>query len=241
MNAKASLQQPDERSQLKKGIIKRVWQLVGYIISIGAIFFLSAGTFNWLGAWVYLGLYVLGILINGLLLLRINPELIAERAQVRPDTKDWDRIVTRLALLFTVSMFVVSGLDQRFGWSPAIPLGLWLVIVVIFSLSSAFSSWAMIANAYFSTTVAIQKDRGHSVVTGGPYRLVRHPAYSGWLINTLVTPLVLGSLWALIPAALQVINLVVRTALEDRTLQEELEGYRAYSGKVRYRLAPGIW
>lgn len=241
MNAKGSLKQPDGRSDLNKGILKRARQLIATVLAIGAMLFLSAGTFRWPGAWTYLGLYVLNIIINGILLLRINPELIAERAQVRPETKDWDKIVTRVTLLLIMAVYLVSGLDRRFGWSPAIPLGLWLAMVAVFILSSAFSSWAMISNAYFATTVSIQKDRGHAVATGGPYRLVRHPGYSGWIVNTLVTPLVLGSSWALIPAALAAISFVARTALEDKTLQAELEGYQAYTGKVRYRLVPGVW
>jgi protein-S-isoprenylcysteine O-methyltransferase Ste14 len=99
----------------------------------------------------------------------------------------------------------------------------------------------MLTNEFFSRDVRIQEDRGHAVVSDGPYRLVRHPGYAGFIVATLATPLVLGSLWALIPAALATAGLVVRTALEDRTLKEELDGYREFAQQTRYRLLPGIW
>lgn len=108
-------------------------------------------------------------------------------------------------------------------------------------LGNALSSWAMISNAFFAGTVSIQQDRGHTTVTGGPYHYVRHPAYSDWISSNLAIPLVLGSLWAFVPAVFVAIGFVVRTALEDRTLQAELDGYQAYTGQVRYRLAPGLW
>ncbi|HSG18406.1 MAG TPA: isoprenylcysteine carboxylmethyltransferase family protein [Anaerolineae bacterium] len=184
---------------------------------------------------------MIGIAINAVILLRVNPEVISERAEVREETKGWDRVVTSAALVFVVTMFVVAGLDWRSGWSPAVPLWIWLAALVVLILGSAFSSWAMISNAYFATTVSIQEDRGHTVVTGGPYQFVRHPAYSGWMLSTLATPLVLGSLWAYIPAGLVVISFVVRAALEDKTLLAELDGYETYVGGVHYRLLPGVW
>ena len=101
--------------------------------------------------------------------------------------------------------------------------------------------WSMAANAFFSMIVSIQKDRGHTVVTDGPYRYVRHPGYAGSILFTIATPLVLGSLWAFIPCGLAAALFVVRTALEDRTLQEELPGYKEYAQQTRYRLLPGIW
>ena len=111
---------------------------------------------------------MIGIAINAVILLRVNPEVISERAEVREETKGWDRVVTSAALVFVVTMFVVAGLDWRSGWSPAVPLWIWLAALVVLILGSAFSSWAMISNAYFATTVSIQEDRGHTVVTGGP-------------------------------------------------------------------------
>ena len=241
MNSKATVQQTMDSGQLKKGMRKRARQLIVQTLVIGAIFFLSAGTLRWPGAWAYLAIYTIGIAINAVILLRVNPEVIAERAEVREETKGWERVVTSAAMLFILAMFIVAGLDWRFGWSPAVPSWLWLAALVVMTLGSAVSSWAMISNAYFATTVSIQEDRGHTVATGGPYQFVRHPGYSGWILSALATPLVLGSLWAFIPAGLVAISFVVRTVLEDKTLRAELDGYEAYAGQVRYRLAPGVW
>lgn len=230
-----------DNRDLNKGIRKRARQLVVQTAAIGAILFVSAGTLCWLGAWVYLIIYVVGIAINALVLFRLNREVIAERAEVRKETKDWDRTVTSVVVVLLVSLYVVGGLDFRFGWSPVLPLWLWLAAVAVLILSNAFSSWAMISNPFFAPTVSIQEDRGHTVITRGPYQFVRHPAYIGWIIGAFATTLVLGSLWALVPAGLAAIAFVVRTALEDRTLQAELDGYQAYTAEVKYRLVPGIW
>ena len=105
----------------------------------------------------------------------------------------------------------------------------------------SFSSWAMISNPFFSGTVRIQEERGHIVATSGPYRYIRHPGYSGWILANLATPVALGSLWGLVPGVLAAILFVIRTSKEDQTLQEELDGYQAYSEQVHYRLVPGIW
>ncbi|NIN68361.1 MAG: hypothetical protein GTO63_27370 [Anaerolineae bacterium] len=138
-------------------------------------------------------------------------------------------------------MLLIAGLDLRWGWSPPLPLALRLAGLVVVVLGSATASWAMLSNAYFSTGVRIQEERGHRVVSKGPYRYVRHPGYSGFSLSNLGLPLMLGSAWALIPGGLLSSAMIIRTVLEDRTLHEELEGYEAYARKVRYRLIPGIW
>ena len=120
-------------------------------------------------------------------------------------------------------------------------LNLQIAAFAVYALGSGLFSWAMITNAYFSTAVRIQDDRGHQVCTTGPYRFVRHPGYVGASLQSLVMPLMFGSLWALIPGALAVLMLVIRTTLEDQTLHEELDGYREYAQKTRYRLLPGTW
>jgi protein-S-isoprenylcysteine O-methyltransferase Ste14 len=138
-------------------------------------------------------------------------------------------------------MYIVAGLDARFGWSPEYALAIHLVALVLAPLGQCLFSWAMASNKFFSRAVRIQMDRGHAVETGGPYQYVRHPGYVGMIISMLATPLVLGSLWALIPAGLASGLYIVRTALEDQTLQEELEGYKAYAQHVRCRLLPRVW
>jgi protein-S-isoprenylcysteine O-methyltransferase Ste14 len=135
----------------------------------------------------------------------------------------------------------VAGLDERFGWSPPFAAGLHVGGALGVVLGFALFLWAMAANAFFSEGVRIQTDRGHKVATQGPYRTVRHPGYVGAMLAEAATPVLLGSLWALIPAAGSVLCYVIRTALEDRTLVAELPGYAEYTTRTRYRLLPGIW
>jgi protein-S-isoprenylcysteine O-methyltransferase Ste14 len=144
-------------------------------------------------------------------------------------------------LLSTAVLLVVIGLDERFGWTGELPLWVQLAGIALLLLSFYVISWSMASNRFFSGVVRIQEDRGHSVVTGGPYRFVRHPGYVGLVILACSVPLMLSSLWALVPAGLTVIVIVIRTALEDRTFQKELDGYTGYAQKVRFRLIPGIW
>lgn len=242
MNANVSVKGSKGDPDIRAGIKKRAIQIAIQTLILAAILFISSGRLDWVMAWVYLGIYVVCILINLVILLRHNPELIAERAEMGPGTKGWDKaLATLYGLVSGIGTLLIAGLDMRFGWSPEIPLALRLIALVAMALGFALASWAMLSNAFFATTVRIQDERGHAVASGGPYQFVRHPGYAGWLLAGIVTPLMFGSWWALIPAVLVGIFLVIRTALEDKTLQEELDGYREYAQKVPYRLAPGIW
>ena len=222
----------------RKAIVRRVLQLVITLVILAASMFLASGRLDWVMAWVYLGLYVGMIIATGLVIER---DLIAERSRVGEGTKDWDRVLGSLSLfLVTPGALIVAGLDDRFGWSQ-VALVVQLVAVGIVVLGSALTVWTMGSNKYFSGTVRIQKERGHAVVSGGPYGLVRHPGYLAWCISAPAIPLMLGSLWGLLPALMGLCALVIRTSLEDRTLQEELPGYQDYARRVRYRLLPGVW
>jgi protein-S-isoprenylcysteine O-methyltransferase Ste14 len=167
--------------------------------------------------------------------------MLAERAaRTKQDAKRWDTVLLSVYGLLTICKHVVAGLDARNGWSH-MPTWLQILALAVAALSQALVTWAMTANAYFSKVVRIQEDRGHGVATGGPYRIVRHPGYLGTLAFEVFTPILLGSWWAWIPGLLSATLMLVRTALEDRTLQSELEGYKAYARQVRYRLIPGLW
>ena len=241
MSIDGSASQPNN-ADIRQGIIKRAIQLGFQFSILAAILFLSSGRLDWWMAWLYLGIFVVGIGINTFFLMRTRPELIAERAARGEDTKGWDKIVGGLYGLFSALLLpLVAGLDMRFDWPPPIPLGIQVIGLLLTIVGFGFASWAMISNAYFAGTVRIQKERGHAVCDTGPYRLVRHPGYSGWMLGLVAMSLMLGSLWALIPAALAIITLIIRTAFEDRTLQTELPGYADYAQHTRYRLLPGIW
>lgn len=228
----------DER--LRRGILRRARQLVIQDLIIGLILFLGSGRLGWVWAWLYLGFSVIQIMVNFVLVWRISPELIVERAEGGERTKSWDRTIAPISALLWLAIFLIAALDERWTWS-TVPLWVNLFGFGLLIIGGVLVGWAMLTNAYFSTGIRIQEDRGHKVVTEGPYRFVRHPGYLGMGIVALSQALLFGSLWALIPVGLAIGPMVVRTALEDRTLHEELEGYREYAQTVRYRLLPGVW
>jgi protein-S-isoprenylcysteine O-methyltransferase Ste14 len=214
-----------------------------YVLLLPAALFISAGTLRWPMGWAYSALLIASVLASRAIALRVNPDLLAERARYRQaeGVKGWDRVLVGLVALYgPLATCIVAGLDERLGWSQVAPALQWIALALV-ALGFAFAAWAMAANRFFSSVVRIQADRGHAVVSGGPYRYVRHPGYAGGVVSGLVTPLMLGALWALIPAGLTAIGLVVRTALEDKTLHKELSGYIEYAQRTRYRLLPGIW
>ena len=243
MSRETAPKHPIDHEEVTLGIRKRAVQLGTQFLVLAAILFLSSGRLDWWFAWAYLGIFVAGVAVNSFVLLRIDPELIAERSkQITPETKKWDKILATVWGLMTgIVSLLVAGLDLRFGWPPQVPLTVQLIALLFHMFGSAFSSWALVSNAFFATTVHVQVDRGHTVASSGPYGLVRHPAYAGWMVSGIAVVLMLGSLWALIPAIVGVLALMCRTALEDRTLRQELPGYEEYTQRVRYRLAPRIW
>jgi len=239
MSTNTSANQPNGKSDLASRIRKRMLQVIVQFLVLAVILFISSGRLDWVWAWAYLGVGVGILAIN---VLVVPPELIAERGQIgKEDIKGWDRVITTLSILPTLGTPIVAGLDERFGWSPPLVVAIQVVALILFALAQGLFTWGMVSNKFFSTSVRIQTDRDHTVASGGPYRYVRHPGYVGYITASFATALALGSLWALIPAGLTMCLLVVRTALEDRTLQEELPGYEEYAERVRYRLLPGVW
>jgi protein-S-isoprenylcysteine O-methyltransferase Ste14 len=242
MNADTSAGQPGGRAGTTGAIVEYLLLNGAFVLILAASLFISAGCLDWTMAWVYIGVYVAGISAIGLILISTSPELIAERVRVKEDIKSWDKILTPLYSLLTIPVtLVIAGLDNRFGWTAQMPPVIAIAALVIWVLGQGFIIWAMASNPFFATYMRIQKDRGHIVVSGGPYQIVRHPGYAGMIAMAVATPLVLESLWALIPGGLATLVVVVRTALEDRTLMEELDGYGEYARQVRYRLLPGVW
>ena len=222
-------------------------QWIGLIVVylfIPLVLLVCGGDFGWWQAWVYT-LLIVSIGVGGRILGELrHPGLTAERQDVEKiqDAKAWDKVLAPLmALSIVYPLMIVAGLDHRFGWSPVFPL--WLIVLGFFliALGYAFSSWAFVENRFFSGVVRIQADRGHVVCDSGPYRIVRHPGYAGNILPLLGIVLALGSLWTIIPAVVALFITVLRTALEDQTLQEELPGYQEYARHVRFRLFPGIY
>ena len=241
MNQKSEVMPSDGKSNLMAGILKRAGTMAVFFVLIAAILFLSAGRLNWTWAWVYLGICVVNVFINAPIMLRTSPETIAERGQPQ-ETKDWDKVVGGLwALAMYIALPLVAGLDVRFGWAGGLGLDWHIAGAIAQAVGLGLTSWAMIANMYFSTAVRIQSERGHTVCRSGPYRFVRHPGYVGFVLQSLSLPLLLGSWWALVPGVIGALVMCLRTSLEDRTRQAELPGYLDYIKEVRYRLVPGVW
>lgn len=213
-------------------------------IIVGALVFIGAGTLDWAWGWVFGIVYFLCWAGLSWVLARRNPELLnqrGKRARQMEGTKRWDWLLLSLYSILTLVQPFVAGLDYRYGWSSpsslvVLVLGNGLMVIAFIILT-----WSMVANRFFEATVRIQNQRGHQVASGGPYRYVRHPGYVSVILTFIALPLALGAWAALIPGALGVVIFVVRTALEDRTLQAELPGYADFARQTRYRLLPGVW
>jgi protein-S-isoprenylcysteine O-methyltransferase Ste14 len=213
-----------------------------FSLGLAAILFIPAGRLDWWGAWAYFGILALGGAISTPILLRVNREMVEERFHLRRRAaQKADVAIGSVMAAFWFLALVEAGLDRRFSWSPAMSSSLQCVGLVIGSMGYVLSIWAMAVNKFFALLVRIQTERGHVVVASGPYRLVRHPGYGGGILLFISTPVILGSWWAFIPMGLATCSLVVRTAVEDKSLHEGLDGYREYAGKVPYRLLPCVW
>ena len=220
------------------------WAVKGLLAKavVALILLLSAGRWDWTAAWVFVAIYVSFDIATALVVLPHSPSLLLDRTRMQPGTARWDKLIMPLASsLLPMAAWVVAGLNERFRWAPTIPNGVQAVAAIVTAAGFALVVWAMGANAFFSATVRLQPERGQNVATGGPYRIVRHPGYVGAILFTLAMPILLDSVWALIPCVLAAALLVVRTALEDRFLAEGLPGYREYQARVRHKLIPGVW
>lgn len=240
-NGRASLTSIERASAAKRGARRWLLREIFGCVMVAALLFIPAGRLDWAMGWALVGLYVVWVAANAVLLMPSSPALLAERVTHRFSEKRWDNVILGLYGVMTLVKLIVAGLDFRFGWTPTLPLIVQLGALVVAVLGYALVTWAMVANAYFALANRIQTERGHTVATGGPYRFVRHPGYTGAILFELATPLLLGSVWALIPGVISALALAVRTVLEDRSLRTELAGYADYAGRVRYRLLPGVW
>jgi protein-S-isoprenylcysteine O-methyltransferase Ste14 len=223
---------------LNKDIIRRMFQVFALLVFTAVILFISAGTLGWTWGWIYIIIYLIYIMINASILPK---ELIAERGKSKDNVKKWDKTINKINTIQGIGLIVISGLDTRFKWTSESSIYIHIIGLVMYITGSIIFSWSMVSNKFFSTLVRIQMDRDHKVAESGPYRFVRHPGYSGFILSSLGVPLLLGSLWALIPAVITGILFILRTIFEDKTLFNELGGYKNYSERTRYKLVPWIW
>lgn len=228
----------------KRAYLRAAIGFLIYLFLMPALLFISARTLAWPMAWVYTALLLASIVGSRLIVLRRNPDLLRERASFSQaeGTQSWDRFLSPfVGIIGPMLGMIVAGLDKRFDWPPLIPVLGQLLALLTVTLCYGIAVWAMVVNPFFSAVARIQGERGQQVVTSGPYRWVRHPAYAASFLASLALPFMLDAFWALIPGLLMVVALVVRTRLEDRMLLEELEGYQAYARQTPYRLLPVIW
>ncbi|MBE7553917.1 MAG: isoprenylcysteine carboxylmethyltransferase family protein [Anaerolineales bacterium] len=211
------------------------------IVVMGVALFWSAGRIDWWPAWAAIVVMVAWISATAIVIFRFNPDLLVERLGPRKGAKPWDTAIMSILGLTQLVRYIVAGLDQRYGWTSGFPFAAQIAGLIVCVLGYALVIWATASNAFFSQIVRIQSERGHAVATGGPYHYVRHPAYVGAILYELAVPILLASWWAFIISGLNAILLILRTALEDRTLKAELTGYVDYARQVRHRLLPGIW
>lgn len=220
---------------------------VGLVITyllIPLVLLISGWDLGWWQGWLYSALIVVVGIGTRMWAEKRHPGLLAERGKLGKgqDVKSWDKVLSPLmSVSISFPLFIVAGLDHRFRWSPVFPTWLNILGFILIVLGYTFAGWALAENRFFSSMVRIQTDRGHMVCDSGPYRIVRHPGYAGNILPLPGIVLALGSVWTIIPAIVALIIVVIRTALEDQTLQEELSGYRDYARRVRYRLIPGVF
>lgn len=226
----------------KKGVISWAVKGVLYKAYVGIVLMLSAGRWDWGAGWLYVFIFLAFDAATALVVIPRYPGLLIERSQRNPNVKDWDKVIMPLASGFLPLLgWILAGFTQRWDWGPAVSPVLQLVGFILTIIGHAIIVWAMGANAFFSPVVRIQEERGHQVADGGPYRIIRHPGYLGAILFSLGIPFLLESWWSFIPGLISAVLYCIRTALEDRTLNKELEGYEGYQRRVKFKLLPGIW
>lgn len=222
-------------------IVRRILQVLAFVIVWSAIFFLCAGRFDYPRVWIFIVFDLTALIVTAVLVLRFNPELVAARGKLHKDSKTFDKVFTALHAPLPLAFAAIAAFDAvRFHWT-SLPFATIWPAAIAFEAGMALIAWAMIVNPFLEPTVRIQRERGHRVIAAGPYRIVRHPMYAGLLLTYVATPVMLGSVWTFAVSATAIVLFLWRTVLEDRTLRQELAGYAEYATRTRFRLVPGLW
>jgi protein-S-isoprenylcysteine O-methyltransferase Ste14 len=231
-------------NQHERGVMNQtkaiVTSYVGVVVFAGFVF-LGAWRLAYWQAFLYLALAVAGTTLSHVL-VPPGSDLTERRAREAQAGQSWDKQLLGAHFVASIATFLTAGLDSgRFGWSGPVPMGVTIAGAALMLLGQAAFAFAKGENAFFSSTVRIQKERDHRVCDTGLYRFVRHPGYLGMLMSLLAFPLVMNSYWAFVPTLVGAVILLARTALEDRFLIRELPGYDDYATKTRWRLVPGVF
>jgi protein-S-isoprenylcysteine O-methyltransferase Ste14 len=217
--------------------------LLVFIVIVPLLPILISRQWDWWQAWVYAGINIFGFIISRYLAGFKHPDLLVERGHFmrHENPEKWDKLLSPLMGLGGGLIPIAAGLDRLFESSAQFGLVIEIPSIILILAGFALGSYALIVNRYFSGMVRIQSDRGHQVVSSGPYRWIRHPGYLGALLSNWATPFLLNSLWTFLPVIFITLIIIIRTRLEDRVLHEKLQDYNAYAEQVRYRLIPGVW
>ena len=230
----------EERNSVVRQLIV---QTLLWLAITGALLFAAAGTVRWPEAWAYLGLWLAGAVVSGSLLVQKNPDILKERMRspMQSQQKRWDRPLLVAIFGGWAALQIVAGLDAvRYGWSR---MPLWLEIAGALAVVVGIYVFhiVMLENSYASPVVKVDAERGHRVVSSGPYAWVRHPMYAGAILYFLGTALLLGSWYAFAIGIVLIVIIALRAVWEEETLRAELPGYADYASRVKYRLVPGVW
>jgi len=238
MNTEPDIPHTAKQPNIVAGILRWAGAVAILPVLMAVILFLAAGRLDWTWAWVYLGINLANASIVGPITIRTNPATVTGHDEQKT-TEEWDVGSVFYLLAMYIALPLVAGLDVRFGWARDLSIAWHVAGAAVLAVGLGLASWVMIINPYIWSEVAVQG--GQTVCSGGPYRFVRHPAYAGLILQALAVPILLGSLWALIPGIAAVVCIIIATSSEDRILQAKLPGYQDYAQKVRFRLVPGIW
>jgi protein-S-isoprenylcysteine O-methyltransferase Ste14 len=211
------------------------------VIMLALALLWSGGDLSWWPAWALIVVTAAWVIATAVVIIRHHPELMAERLGPRPGAKSWDTALMSLHGLLQLGVLILAGLDHRYSWTGGFPPGAQVAALLLCLLGYSMVVWATAVNTFFSQIVRVQTERDHHVITGGPYRYVRHPAYTGGFLTQICTPILLASWWALLIGIVDAALMILRTYLEDRTLQAQLPGYPEYAQKVRKLLFPYLW
>lgn len=230
-----------QRPNSAKALFALLFSLVWWFAVMIAALFGTAGTWDWPRGWLFFGVYCALTAICCAWLWVTNAEIFAARRKIQKGTKAWDVVVTVLIVLTFTALMIVPALDDgRYHWAPQPDWVVWLGYV-LFAPGFIGFAWAQSVNRNFEASVRIQTDRGHQVITTGPYAIIRHPGYAFANLMMIGMPLTMGSLYGLIPAGALWVLVLIRTLGEDATLKAELPGYAEYAARVRQRWIPGVW
>lgn len=223
---------------LQKIILKIVLvRFTAGMLFLGALFFLTAGTFAYWEAWAYLAVLFFPMTFVFIYFLKNDPELLERRMRFK-EKEQKQKLVQSIATFYFLAAYLLPGLDKRFGWSHP-PDGAVITALILVLAGYVLFFFVLKENSYASRIVEVEEDQ--KVIATGPYAFVRHPMYSGVSVMYIFSPLALGSYWAMIPTILLPIFFGIRIHFEEKILLKELKGYREYKEKVKYRMIPGIW